>query len=561
MPFNSISIREAITKIRNKEWVLPITQRPYVWGDRTNFQKAIYRLFDSLYRGYSIGPFLIWHTSEEIPYREFLQDFDPELPISSAVEKGNWSKLKFLVYDGQQRLQTLYSCLQYKFCDKVLCFDLLFDPPESENDKYGFIFFPSNTDLEPRYLRLNSLYQDYFREGKDGVTTFRKEQKKRLLDNYSEYQTDIAEKNIDKLWKLFNDEENPICGYFTISPSFSKSDVQEMFVRLNTGGIPPSQADLVFSLIHVEYYDFQEKVQEVVADIQTGTGIDLETYDILQLIYFIKYNTPRVDSERIKSNEIKEFQDILGNAIDPLKAFYKRFLHDEFQINNISVYRSQLALLPLLLYFYKNEFKDLSKIKDIEKIKQYFVLSQINDWSLQGIISEAGRLINEKGYFPLDEIKSFVSKTTRAVNLTEQSISSNPVFVLKLLLPKKSYTYIKSRGRLNPELEHIFPEHPKETDLPDNYSENIKLLWDLQLGVPGDINRGKWYTMPNIYFETKLGDLKRHYDFLPTNDLKNPLWDYHNLDTFLTKRKELMLKEFENLYKLKIENGGLGTYA
>ena len=561
MPFDPISIREATIKIRNKDWVLPITQRPYVWGDRTSFKKAIYMLFDSLYRGYPIGAFLIWETEKEIPYKEFLEDFDPESPIKKSSERGSWSRVKSLVYDGQQRLQTLYSCLQYKFCDDVLCFDLLFDPTKNEDDKYGFIFFPSNADLESRYLRLNSLYQDYLREGKDGLTTFRRKQIKKLSDNHSEDQTDIAEKNIDKLWKLFNDEENRICGYFTIQPSFSKSDVQEIFVRLNTGGVPPSQADLVFSLIHVEYYDFQERVQEVVADIQTGTNIELEIYDILQFIYFIKYNTPRVDSGRIKSNEIEEFQDILRKAIDPMKTFYKRFLHDEFQINNISEYRSQLALLPLLLYFYKNEFRDLSKIKDIEKIKQYFILSQINDWSLQGIISEAGKLINEKGYFPLDEIKSCVSKTTRTINLTEQSISSNPVFVLKLLLPKKSYTYIKSRGRLNPELEHIFPKNPKETDLPDNYFENVKLLWNLQLGVPGDINRDKWYTMPNIYFENKLDVLKKHYDFLPADDLKNPSWDYHNLDTFLAERKKLMLKEFENSYKLKIENDGLGTYA
>jgi len=553
MPFDPISIREAMTKMRNKEWVLPITQRSYTWGDRSDYEKAIYRFFDSLYRNYPIGTFLTWQTSREIPYREFLQDFDPDLPVPKAVEKGNWSKLKWLVYDGQQRLQTLYSCLQYKFCDKVLCFDLLFNPTKSEDDKYGFVFFPSNTELEQRYLRLNSLYQDYLREGRDGLTSFRKEQRKKLLGSCSEDQIDIVEKNIDRLWKLFNDEENRICGYYTIAQSFSKSDVQEIFVRVNTGGVPPSQSDLTFSLIHVEHYDFLEKVQEVAADIEKGSGIDVEAYDILQLIYFIKYNTSRVDSERIRSSEIEEIRVSLGKATDSIKTFYKRFLHDEFQINSSSVYRSQLALLPLLLCFYKNQFKDLSKIKDIEKIKQYFILSQMNDWSLQGITSEAARLINANASFPLDQIKSHVSKTTRASNLTEQGISSSPVFTLKLLLPNKSYTYIKSRGRINPELEHIFPRNPKETDLPEDYSENVKSLWNLQLGVPGDVNRDKRNEMPSIYFETRPQELRQHYDFLPTEDLKSPLWDYHNLNAFLTKRKKLMLEKLGNLYKMKLE--------
>jgi hypothetical protein len=230
-------------------------------------------------------------------------------------------------------------------------------------------------------------------------------------------------------------------------------------------------------------------------------------------------------------------------------------MHDEFQINNSSIYRSQIALLPLLLYFYKNQMKDLSKIKDIEAIKQYLILAQINDWSLQGIISEAGRLINDRDYFPCEEIKSYVSKTTRAISLNENGLSSSPIFILKLLIPKKSYTYIKSRGRLNPELEHMFPQNPKETDLPDNYSRNVKSLWNLQLGVPGDINgrSGKWNTMPNVYFGSRLDVLQKHYDFLPTCNVKDPVWDYHNLEAFMSKRKELMMKEFMNLYNLGVE--------
>lgn len=551
MAFNPVSIREAMTKITCKEWVLPITQRPFVWGDRNNYKKAIYRLFDSLYRNYPIGALLIWRTSEVIPYREFMNDFDPEKATPGAVEKGNWSRSKSMIYDGQQRLQTIYSCLQYKFCDMVLCFDLFYDSSKPvDGDSFGFIFMPANDDLGPKYLRLNALYQDYFREGKDGLTEFRESHVKNL-SNLADAQVTTAKKNIDKLWKLFNDEENRVCGYFEI-PHSLKSDVQEIFVRLNTGGVPPSQADLLFSLVHVEFYDFQERVQEVVAEIQTATRIELDIYDVLQFVYFIKYNTPRVDAERIKAGEIQELQAVLKKAIDPLKVFYKRFLHDEFQINNSSLYRSQVALIPLLLYFYKNSFSNLTSIKDLVKVKQYFILSQINDWSLQGIISEAGRLILEKDYFPLEEIMSYVSKTTRPVTLTEQNLASNAIFVLKILVPNKSFAYIKSRGRLNPELEHVFPRNPTETDLPANYSENVNTLWNFQLGVPGDINGYKLNVMPNLFFKDNHDALEKHYQFIPTYKVEDPLWDYHNLDVFLLKRKGLMLEEFKKLYNLRV---------
>jgi uncharacterized protein with ParB-like and HNH nuclease domain len=89
MQFYPISIREAMTKIRDNEWVLPITQRVYTWGDRSSYENIICKLFDSLYRNYPIGTFLIWETSEEIPYREFLRNFDPESPMPGAVERGN----------------------------------------------------------------------------------------------------------------------------------------------------------------------------------------------------------------------------------------------------------------------------------------------------------------------------------------------------------------------------------------------------------------------------------------------------------------------------------------
>ena len=78
MPFHPISIREAMSKIKQEDWVLPMTQRPYVWGGRSNYQDKVCLLFDSLYRKYPIGNFLIWDTREAIPCRSFVTNFDPD---------------------------------------------------------------------------------------------------------------------------------------------------------------------------------------------------------------------------------------------------------------------------------------------------------------------------------------------------------------------------------------------------------------------------------------------------------------------------------------------------
>lgn len=555
MGYLPISIREAMEKISKSDWVLPVTQRPYVWGDRYQFEKGINRLFDSLYRNYPIGTFLLWDTEENVPYREFIQHFDPESPLARPQDQSAWSRPKCLIYDGQQRLQSLYSCLKYTFCDRVLCFDLLFEPISENIDKSGFHFVDRNTNIEPHQLSLKTLFEDYRREGSDGLTEFRRRITK-SLGSLNDDQITIIQKNIDKLWKLFNDRTNQVCGYFTIPNELSGTDVQEIFVRLNTGGVQPTQADLVFSMIHVQNYDFQSRVQDIVDEIWSTTRIDLTIYDVLQILYFIQYQNPRIDLDRVRKREASDLTQLLNSAEQTLKAFYKRFLHDEFMINSSSLYRSQIALLPLLFYYHVNNIKDIPSGKELVSVKQYFILSQLNDWSLQSILLGAAKLMEKnKPEFPLEGIVTIVKTTTRSALLTEQSLLSMPNFSLKLLLPKKVYTFIENRGRLNPELEHIFPRNPREIDLPGGYDEGKWKLWNLQLAVPGDINMQKLNAMPQTFF-TKRADALHHYDFLPSSNITALEWDYHSVNEFWEKRRELMIKKLWDLYQLKVCTGG-----
>src|SRR5713101_4396719 len=115
MSYIPISIREVIEKI-NKTWYLPYVQRPYVWGSRYENERYICLLFDSLLREYPIGVLIVWQTSQAIPFREFLGNYRDGETSPLIIDEGRAEqKDKYLVYDGQQRLQTLYSCLRYNF--------------------------------------------------------------------------------------------------------------------------------------------------------------------------------------------------------------------------------------------------------------------------------------------------------------------------------------------------------------------------------------------------------------------------------------------------------------
>jgi uncharacterized protein with ParB-like and HNH nuclease domain len=129
MSYSGISVKDAIGKINNDNngWFLPAIQRPYVWGGRHESEQYICKLFDSILRGYPIGGLIIWNTAEKIPYREFVTDYSAG-DIPKLVDEGLHGRVdKWLIYDGQQRLQTLHSCLKYTFNNRVLVYDLLFN--------------------------------------------------------------------------------------------------------------------------------------------------------------------------------------------------------------------------------------------------------------------------------------------------------------------------------------------------------------------------------------------------------------------------------------------------
>src|SRR5664280_252200 len=91
------AIATLIGYIETGDLALPDLQRPFVWGNN-----KVRDLFDSMYRGYPIGYFLLWrnNTGEKLTH----------IGIDDKMHKVP----NMLIIDGQQRLTALYSiCLLY----------------------------------------------------------------------------------------------------------------------------------------------------------------------------------------------------------------------------------------------------------------------------------------------------------------------------------------------------------------------------------------------------------------------------------------------------------------
>ncbi|MBV5303328.1 MAG: DUF262 domain-containing protein [Chlorobium sp.] len=577
MSYLSISVKEAINKLNGavNGWFLPAIQRPYVWGSRYENEMYICKLFDSIMRGYPIGGLIVWNTEEEIPYREFITDYHQFGNGSKLTEKGLWKRNdKWLVYDGQQRLQTLFSCLRYTFNEKILVFNLLFNKTKDRDpDETGFFFVEKNSVIEWNYLRLNELFIKKSDENKKHERELLKK-----AGGLSESDEELVCKNLGQLLKIFVETDKKSLSYFPITTS-DESEVNEIFERLNSGGISLSLSDLLFSKIKEPFPFFEENLQTASKDIynKTGKGFSFNAYNILQLINLLVKGQVRVDPKKVKQVELSLFNEKWKQLEKPLEAFFTDYIWGQFKINNAAIIPRNITLLPIIVYFYEiyskgYSFKNITK-SNLDIINKYFIKSQINDWSLQSFIDNFAIIINTESAtagkelfeFPLSQIEAKVNEQKkRQTDIYEESFVDYSWFALKVLTPNRIYQFEPDiHGRFNPEIDHIFPRNPKDKTMV--YANAVDIIWNMQ-PTKGDINGYKTNHHPKLFFTDKAVNANgeiihgskyiHEYDFLfpktseNTIDLINNIWNTP-ID-FIKFRRTLMINYLKDTYGITL---------
>ena len=576
MSYLGISIKEAMQNINNLHngWFLPAIQRPYVWGSRHESEIYICKLFDSILKSYPVGGLIVWNTEEEVPYREFIHDYKPD-EYPKTVDKGLWSrKDKWLIYDGQQRLQTLYSCLNYTFNDKVLVFDLLYNGDKDDQGETGFRFVQKNESIAWHEIRMNELFiqkDDEKRQYRKAIIT--------KNPNIQQSEEELIEKNVELLWDVFVKTNEKSLAFFPIQRC-TENTVNEIFERLNTGGMPLSHSDILFSKIKEIQHDFEESLQDFSTKIYniTGNGFVFNAYNILQLLHLIVKNSTKIDPKKIKDSDLNKYTNTWDKLQEPLTEFFRDYLWGQFKINHNSIMPSNLAILPIIVYFYEiyingTKFKNVNA-GNLQIVNQYFIKSQINDWGgLPSYIDNFTKIIKDKSQqsngvfkFPLIEIESHINeKKKRPIEIDEERFVGERWFALKVLTPSRVYLFSPDmKNRFNPEIDHIFPKKLK--DMQSDFPKKVDILWNMQ-PTKGEINGLKRAIHPKLFFtdqynETVVGSKYiSEYDFLfpvlPNKkiDFNDPIWN--NPEEFIKRRRGEMiqfLSETYDIYLIQKEN-------
>lgn len=549
MSYEGISVRQVLTKLNTPVggWFLPQVQRQYVWGARHESEEYVCLLLDSLVKRYPIGGIVLWETSSVVPYREFVRDYVPG-QYAHQVDLGLWGAAKSLVYDGQQRLQTLYSVLLHRFNGRVLHFDLFFNAEEKESDETGFLFRDCGTPVEARYLRMTELFS---------LSCTPKEKVDLLKRLRSLAQGDpelelLIEINLTALWDVFVGDSVKSIAYFSVRAETAR-EVNEVFRRLNTGGVALTQLELVLSKIKEHQSDYEEHLWELSERIRkVSGGIEFSSGEILQFLHLIVKKTTRIDEARINVQDIGAFQEALAGDADPLVEVFQGYLAGLFNINHISIVPRHLAILPIASFLAARKRKNhewriraLSS-EEVMLIHRYFLLSQFCDWNTQTMVNQFARLSREAGEagqsFPLETIRQVAIQKSRTGDLHDHQFLSEVWLATKVLMPNRNYIFHERK----PQVDHIFPLNLNGVD--DTYREAVDVLWNFQ-PMPAEVNNYKRARHPREFFESEDGKKYRDaYDFLPAGD--SPLWNDHA--KFVAEREKMMREQFERKYGLKL---------
>jgi uncharacterized protein with ParB-like and HNH nuclease domain len=567
--------RETISKIVgliNKSILLPDIQRPFVWEER-----QIYKLFDSLMRGYPISTFLFWDMSKEDLERI---EENAQLPIKmykfldandeASKEEVNRSRDSYsLVLDGQQRLTSLYIALRgtqkHQVRKKTITQELYFDvlSGHGEEDEDGILYQFQFRDRQDGFTKVelddedaNHIWVNVKKiyESEIGQAPKRKvfvESVVKSDPRLAQYR-DTIDDNIDR----FNDvlKEEGVINYFPVDEQ-NYDKVLDIFVRTNAGGTKLGYSDLLFSKIKLRWPEAREKTKEVLDNLNTH-NFSFDTDFLLKtcLTIFsdkaedVRYSATNL-SESLIEKIVKNWEQIAKSTKCTVGMLNSFLIKDKKQLPSYN------ALIPLIYWHFKEQRSNYRQDSDFDQSE----LSTIRVWLTKALLSGAFSGQSDTALYKCREAiyketsKSFPSHAIEANIKTMKTRSmdlNEDIFDHIVYRSKESYLFLslcyrmainftpQETGNL-PEQDHIFSKD--ELQNASISDEKINSIYNIRY-VSLDDNRSKGKTP---YSEWVKG-LGTHMEkVFKTHLIPQGQWSVESFDKFLEARKEEMLRQVD----------------
>lgn len=306
-----MKISAILNNIELKQFALPEFQRGYVWG-----RENVRNLFDSLYRRYPVGGFLVWTTQPD-----FKTVRGESASANTAVK---------LLLDGQQRATSLYGVMRGKqpefFQGNENAFTGLYFNVRSETFEF---YGPVKMRDDPLWVSVTDLFRSELEEV--ARVTDHIEDRKVML----EYQ--------QRLMKLRGIGDIDLHIEEITGDQRSIDEVVEIFNRVNSGGTKLSSADLALARLCAHSPQARNELRNLLVD-WSNLGFSFKQEWLLRCATAVATNQAPFSSLRDVS--VSEFSVALKKTADSLN-FILNLLKSQLGIDHHRVLASPYSLVVL----------------------------------------------------------------------------------------------------------------------------------------------------------------------------------------------------------------------
>jgi hypothetical protein len=545
----SRTIKSLIAEINNEDaeggglW-LPNIQRLFVWDE-----DQIEKLFDSIMRQYPLSSMMIWKTREEIRHRRFIDQYHDDFDLK-ALYRPTSKKLKKLVLDGQQRLQSLFMGLKGSLRGREMYFDLLSGDAKLPEEISFRFSFKEKDEVEWPWVRFGNLV--YSKKLADEIAEDIIGKAKVQL---SKEQRRLITRNIARAKKELEVTENLLYQELDSTDedsTYEFDDVVEIFIRANSGGTKLNKSDLMFTLLISEWKLADIEMNEFLSDINDNR-FAFDRDFVLKSAMSILDQGAKYDVDKLRNDELR--QSIASNwkRITDSIRFVRDQLVEKTFIRSDKALTSYNALIPLVYFHYHcgKEWKNIGPIRD-------YLLRVLLTGAFSGrpdtLIDKLTSKIKEDKGFEKKAIFRTIEENRRDLRISQASLwgmgyQSGQIHLLFNLWYDTNYRPALD-GHL-PQVDHIFPQSLLRAEKASKSGSGRKV----QKYSSGEINQlancmlltanengagGKRDIPPDEWFANK----DPEYLELHCIPAKKSLWKNENFEKFIEARKQLIAEKF-----------------
>lgn len=406
LDYNGKKISELVQWVEDDKLILPAIQRNFVWKET-----AVFRLFDSLLRGYPIGTFLFWqvekHHSDDMMFNKFVREYKETRGESMA--RGEEIDLirdsYYGVLDGQQRMTSIYLGLKGKFLmhikgqewaktdsfeEKVLCVDVL-APKDSDSDfEYSLNLIPPNKTC--RCLLDEDDAPSYWFPLGRAIDMEIWESVNELSRSYEAEVGDPMGADLQAraggVLSAARDMLNSELSFFETDKDVW--DVVDIFTRVNSGGQTLHASDLMLSIASAKSgQDIHAKAQDAIPQISNVGGDDtsfIANKDLLLRAGLMFSGAPSLSLKKRENWSQGRIALILECWSDMVDALASAAQYMELIGFNMRKITSNNILLPIAYYFYKQEITNGKKYSEDLSDSAAKDRRQIREWALRAMV-------------------------------------------------------------------------------------------------------------------------------------------------------------------------------